>query len=122
MPAIVIDIGHQFIQPDQPGQEVELAVSSTERSDPLVGGFHLKAQVGSSGFGPVFEDLQFGSLWNTFPHEESGGPLPDNAHLAKGTVSFLDGRAARANGSLVKFSLDTTGVYSGTYALSLTAT
>jgi len=122
MPAIIIDIGYQLLRPDQTGQEVDVTVSSSEQSDPLIGGFHLKAQVGSRGFGPVFEDLQFGSIWNTFPHQESGGPLPDNAHLAEGSVAFLDGRAAKANGALVEFTLDTSGVYAGTYNLSLTAT
>lgn len=121
MPAIVIDIGHQFVKPDQTGQKVEVDVSSTA-ADPHVGGFRLTAQIGSAGFGPVFEDVEFGSFWNTFPHEASGGPLAGNAHLAQGEVAFVDGLATKADGALVDLTLDTTGVYSGTYPLKLTAT
>lgn len=119
MPAVVIDVGHHFVQPDTEGETVEISVSSTEASDPLVGGFNLRAQVGRSSSGPVFAGVEFGSLWNAFPHE---GSRSWAGNTAQGQVSFSDGQEAKANGSLVKLTLDTTGVHAGSYALNLTAT
>jgi hypothetical protein len=119
MPAIVIDVGHHFVKPDTTGQAVDIKVASSAASDPLVGGFTLKAQIGASSSGPVFDGLEFGSLWNTFPHTSSKS-WQDNT--AQGHVSFGDGLDAKANGSLVKLSVDTTGVHSGSYRLNLMAT
>jgi hypothetical protein len=119
MLAIVIDIGHHFVMPDTTGQAVEISVAGTEAADPLVGGFNLRAQVGSGGSGPVFDGVAFGSLWNTFPHEESSSW---SGNTAQGQVSFSDGLDAKANGSLVTLTLDTTGVHSGSFALNLMAT
>ncbi|MBP87151.1 MAG: hypothetical protein CMJ64_10605 [Planctomycetaceae bacterium] len=119
MPAIVIDVGHHFVKPNTTGESVDISVSSTEASDPLVAAFSLKAQVGKGGFGPVFEGVQFGSLWNTFPHDESSSW---DGNTAQGQVSFNDGLDAKANGSLVEFKLDTTGVHVGSFALNLMAT
>ena len=117
MPALIIDVGHHFVKPNTDGQTVEISVSSTEASDPLVGGFSLRAQVG--GNGPVFDGVAFGSLWNTFPHKASSSW---DGHTASGQVTFNDDLDAKANGSLVVLSLDTSGIHSGSFALNLMAT
>ncbi|MBI2480160.1 MAG: hypothetical protein HYV60_16475, partial [Planctomycetia bacterium] len=91
--------------------------------DPGVAGFDLKAQIVTSKSGPRFQAIRFaGDLWNTFPHIESGGPLPFDRTLASGDVAFTQGFEARANGTLVTLMIDTTGIPAGSYEFRLVGT
>lgn len=123
MPAVLVDVGYHLVEPDTSRQTVSLAVASTAPDDPAVAGFELRAQIVTAKAGPNFQDVRFaGDLWNTFPHIESGGPLPSNPTLALGSVAFTRGFEARANGRLVTFTIDTTGIPAGSYEFRLVAT
>lgn len=122
MPAVLVDVGHHWVEPDTGGQTVSLSVVSTSPNDREVTGFNLRAQIVTAKAGPYFQSVQFaGDLWNTFPHVESGGPLADRT-LALGDVSFTQGFGARADGTLVTFKIDTTGIPAGSYEFRLIAT
>ncbi len=121
--AVMIDVGYHLLEPNTPGQTVAVAVKSTSPSDPPVGSFSLRAQIGTSGVGPVFEAVRFaGDLWNTFPHVESGSPWPSNRSLLSGEVAFTQGFEAVANGTLARFVIDTTGIPAGSYEFFVTGT
>ncbi|MCA9123522.1 MAG: hypothetical protein H6822_33000 [Planctomycetaceae bacterium] len=123
MPALLVDVGHHLVEPDTSGQTVTLSVVSTSPSDVPVAGFSLKAQIVSATQGPYFQDVVFsGGLWNTFPHIESGSPLPTDRTVASGDVSFTQGFESRADGTLVTFTIDTTGIPAGSYQFRLVGT
>ena len=121
MPAVVIDIGHHFVEPNAADQTVELTVASTKSTDPQVGAIILKAQIAAGG--PVFEDVDFSTdLWTTFPHAENGGPQSGDPHVATGAVTFKQDFEAVADGQVVKLRVDATGIPSGSYELRLAGT
>ncbi|HUG70513.1 MAG TPA: dockerin type I domain-containing protein [Pirellulaceae bacterium] len=123
MPAVLIDVGYHLVEPDTSGQTVTLSVASTAPDDPAVAGFGLRAQIVTAKDGPNFQGVRFaGNLWNTFPHIESGGPLPSNPTLAWGSVAFTQGFEARPDGRLVTLTIDTTGIPAGSYEFRLVAT
>lgn len=123
MPAVLVDVGHHFVEPDLGGQTVSLHVASTDAGDAPVGGFNLRAQIVSSSKGPVFEGVLFaGNLWNTFPHVESGSPYPGDRSLATGDVAFTQDFEARADGTLVTLTIDTAGIPAGSYEFRLVGT
>jgi hypothetical protein len=122
MPAVLVDVGHHWVDPDTSGQTVSLSVVSTSPNDREITGFNLRAQIVTAKSGPYFQGVQFaGDLWSAFPHVESGGPLADRT-LALGDVSFSQGFEARADGTLVTFKIDTTGIAAGSYEFRLIAT
>lgn len=123
MPAVLIDVGYHLVEPNTSGQTVSLSVASTAPTDPAVAGFELRAQIVTAKDGPNFQGVRFaGDLWNTFPHIETGGPLPSHPTLAWGSVAFTQGFEARADGKLVTFTIDTTGIPAGSYEFRLVAT
>ncbi len=123
MLAVVVDVGYHLVEPDTSGQTVVIAVKSTGTSDTAVAGFDLRAQIVTAKQGPYFEDVRFaGDFWNTFPHIESGGPFPANRTLATGKVAFTQGLEARADGTLVTLTIDTTGIPAGSYEFRLVGT
>ena len=122
MPAVLVDVGYHLVEPDTTGQSVSLFVVSSSPNDPAVAGFDLKAQIVTAKAGPYFQGVRFaGDLWSTFPHIESGGPIGDRT-LASGDVSFTQGFEARADGTLVTLTIDTTGIPAGSYEFRLVAT
>ncbi len=123
MLAALVDIGHHFVEPNQSGQTVSVSVVTEQGADTRITGFNLRAQIVTNSHGPTFESVQFaGNLWNLFPHVETGGPLPTDATTATGEVSFGDGFSARADGTLVKFGIDTKGIPAGSYEFRLVGT
>lgn len=123
MPAVLIDVGYHLVEPDTSEQTVVLTVTSTGASDAAVAGFDLRAQIVTAKQGPYFQSVRFaGDLWNTFPHVESGGPFPANRTLATGDVAFTQGLQAKADGTLVTFTIDTTGIPAGSYEFRLIGT
>lgn len=122
MPALVIDIGHHFVEPNAAGQRVSIEVRSTNfNTDPGVNSFSLKAQIGDSG--PVFESVNFsGGMWAALPHAEFAGPLPGDPHLAQGLATFGHQVESLANGTLVNFHVDSSGIPFGSFELRLTGT
>lgn len=123
MPAVLVDVGHHLLEPNSSGQTISLSVVSTSPSDSPVAGFELRAQIVSSKAGPYFESVRFaGDFWNTYPHIEIGNPLPSDRKLALGDVAFTQGFEARTDGTLVTFTVDTTGIPAGSYQFRLTGT
>lgn len=123
MPAVLVDVGHHFVEPDMSGQTISLSVVSTEAIDAAVAGFDLRAQIVTPKHGPYFQGVRFaGDLWSTFPHVESGSPFPTDRTLASGHVAFTRGFEARADGTLVTLTIDTTGIPAGSYELRLVGT
>ena len=121
MPAILIDVGHIMIAPNQAGQPIEIPINSTDSKDPQIGAMELKAQIASDG--PVFQSLDFSTnVWNTFAFTASGGPWATDKHLASGEVAFADGLEAIAKGTVVNLVVDSTGLHSGSYELRLAGT
>lgn len=121
MPAVVIDVGHIMIEPNAAGQEIEVPIASTSSADPKISGVELKAQISSGG--PVFEAVDFSTnLWNSFSHVASGGPWPTDPNLAAGNVSFTRGSEATGKGTVVRFTVDSTGIPAGSFELRLAGT
>jgi len=124
MPALVLDVGHHIVEPDATGQRFSIEVRSTNLlHDPQVNSFTLKAQIGDSGFGPVFSAVDFsGGMWEALPHAENGGPVPGDAQLASGQSTFTHHLEALANGTVVNLEVDSTGVPYGSFELRLAGT
>jgi Dockerin type I domain len=123
MPAVLVDVGYNLVEPNASGQVVSVSVVSSGASDSQIAGFDLRAQIVTAKAGPTFESVRFaGDLWNTFPHVESGGPLPSNPTIAAGNVAFTQGLESRADGTLVNFTIDTTGIPAGSYEFRLVGT
>jgi len=123
MLAVLVDVGYHLVEPNTGGQRVTLSVISTDASDAAVAGFDLRAQIVTAKQGPYFESVRFaGDLWNSFPHVESGSPFPTDRTLASGRVAFTQGFEARADGTLVTLTIDTTGIPAGSYEFRLVGT
>ncbi|MBC8350865.1 MAG: hypothetical protein H8E66_02700 [Planctomycetes bacterium] len=121
--AVLVDVGYHLVEPNTSGQTVSLSVVSSSANDKPVAGFDLRAQIVTAKDGPNFEGVRFaGDLWSTFPHIESGGPFPSDTTLASGDVAFTQGFEARADGTLVKLTIDTTGIAAGSYEFRLVGT
>jgi hypothetical protein len=122
---ILIDVGTHYLQANQPGQTIQIYVSTTDGN--RVAGCDLNAQVDDAGLpyggtpGPVITavNLLDGSI---FAANNSGqtdlGSVP---MLAMHSVVTNSGTVP-ASGLLVTLTIDTTGFTSGQWALQLGTT
>ncbi len=120
---LMISVGNYNLAPNEAGQTITLSVSGGDQ----VTGFNLRAQLGD-GLGPnpepIFQAVGFsGGIWNAFPTIVAGGPVSGAPQYAQASVVFsTTGESVAASGDLVTITLDTTGLYSGTYSLDLANT
>jgi len=120
---MIITVGTYDLAPNTPDQTITLLVSGGSQ----VTGFNLRAQLGD-GLGPnpepIFQAVDFsGGIWDAFPTTVAGGPVSGAPQYAQASVVFnATGESVAASGNLVTLTLDTTGLYGGTYALDLANT
>lgn len=119
-----VGVGNHALQPDQSGQSVQIFVSGID----AVEGLNLNAQIndgGSAGggvdVGPTIEDVDLitGTIFAT-NHNGGDTPLAFPQLVAKNVLTNSD--TVIADGLLATITLDTTGVFSGTYSLRLSDT
>ena len=119
----IIDVGSYKLAPNTPGQTITLSVSG----DSQVTGFNLRAELGD-GLGPnpepIFQAVGFsGGIWDAFSTTVAGGVVGAHHQYAQASVVFnATGESVAASGNFVTLTLDTTGLYGGTYALDLADT
>jgi hypothetical protein len=119
----IITLGTYILAPNRAGQTITLVVSGGSQ----VTGFNLRAQSGD-GLGPnpepIFQAVGFnGGIWDAFPTTVVGGPVSGAPQYAQASVVFsATGESVAASGNLVTLTLDTIGLYSGTYSLALANT
>ncbi|MCY2987716.1 MAG: Ig-like domain-containing protein, partial [Planctomycetota bacterium] len=121
--APVIVVGEHVLAANRANQVVLLYVTG----DALVTGLNLRAQLGDGtgpGVEPVFTGVDFaGGIWAAHPYTVTGGPVSGAAQFLQASVVFNNaGDQVAANGLLVKLVIDTTGIQSGQFALSLAGT
>ena len=114
----VVDAGTHELQPDQPGQQIELLVTGGQP----VAGLEFYAQLPSGADGPCFQaaDVLTGTIfegnhdqdpfagWQSYVHSHD---LYVGVATQAGTVS--------AAGRIVTLTVDTTGIENGTFLLQL---
>jgi hypothetical protein len=120
--APIINVGTYTLSADTSGQTILLSVSGSD----LVTGFNLRAQLGDGtgpGVEPVFQAVSFtGGIWDANAITVMGGPVSGALQFAQASVVFNTNVSVAANGYLVTLTLDTTGLFSGSYALLLKGT
>lgn len=125
--AAIINVGSHDLLPNTPNQSV--LIYATAEPDELVTGFRLFARTGDGhpdyGGGatlePVFQDVDFGGgVWDAFPNTPMVNPVVGYPMYAHATVAFnVTEQTVSPNGLVAKLIIDTTGLFSGTYALNL---
>jgi hypothetical protein len=120
----VINVGSFQLQPNTNNQVITLSVTGAD----AVTGFNLRAVLGDgsgAGVEPKFSAISFitGTIWDAHPSTTTGGPIGGLTQDAQASVVFnTNGDNVPATGTFVKLFIDTTGINSGTYALSLSGT
>lgn len=122
--APTITAGNHLLLPNTPGQIVPLLASGEGAAD-LLAGADLFLVIGGGTAGPVatgFDIVGPGTIFsgNNNGQQDFGAPyIPPGRELAA-FVTTLSGTVA-PNGVLAYLTLDTTGITSGNFSLSLTS-
>lgn len=121
----IILVGEHILLPDTPGQSIEVYVSGT----PAVQGLNLNVQLGPDPYatdGPVLSGLDI--LTDTiFAANNTGASNPEQGlgidlpMFETRTTTTLSGTVV-ADGLLATMTVDTSGLQSGTWTLSLSNT
>jgi hypothetical protein len=133
--ATVIEVGAIELLPDRDGQPIELFLRPDTNSEPdRVTGINLRARIGD-GMGPIEEptfsvtaaggkgvDFQ-GTIWDVLPVVTGGGAVAESQQFMQAFAVFNRSAATTmADGKAATLFVDTTGVFQGTFNLSLFAT
>jgi len=112
----VIEVGTHNLLPDRAGQVIRISVTG---GDP-VQGLELNAQIQDGSSGPIFEDADIltGTIFAGNNLGLFAGGYIDPRRLYVGLVTQTG--SVDANGLIAILTVRTTGLYGGTYALSLT--
>lgn len=133
--AAIINVGYHDLLPNTPNQSV--FIYATAEPDELVTGFNLRMQIGDGhpDFGggallePILQNVDFnGGVWDAFPNTKTGGSVAGYPMYAQASVVFdpvqepLPPSAISPSGLVAELIVDTTGIFSGSYALDLART
>lgn len=119
--ASVIVVGDHELQPNLAGQQVQIFVTGNDQ----VEGLNFNIQVGAGGARILDLDILTGTIFasnNTGTSDPDGPGAGDLAPLWEGRTTTTSGGTVVASGLLGTVTFDTTGLFGGTWGLSMSQT
>jgi hypothetical protein len=118
-----IDVGSHVLLANTPNQQISLYMTG---SAPL-NGMNLRLQLGdglNSIIEPIITAVDYtDTIWTGFPKQIIGGPVEGAQQFVQSSVVFdAASSSVIGNGKVVTLTVDTTGIYFGSYAFALKGT